>query len=352
MEYGTELREFNAIDEERFEKILAGIGSVRVVLVGDLCLDAYWKADMTRSELSRETPHFPLPVVEERYAPGAGGNAAANIAALRPKSITAVGAIGQDWRGDVLLRELSARGIDVSRVIRHPGRITNAYIKPCRRGISELEYEDPRLDFENFTAQPKDLDEAVMAELEKLSVSVDVLCVSDQFRLGCITDAVREKLAALASAGLKIVVDSRYRIGLYSGCILKPNDLEGTAAVGMELRPGDRDLTAYAAAARILSKRAGSPVCMTLGGQGCIAALPVGPACHVPGVGVEPPLDICGAGDTFLAAFSCALAAGAAMEEAAYIANLAASVTVKKLGQTGTASPEEIRARYHERNRP
>ncbi|MEA4889934.1 MAG: PfkB family carbohydrate kinase [Clostridiaceae bacterium] len=351
MEYANELREFGYMKEERFEKILADIGGVRAALAGDLCLDAYWRADMTRSELSRETPHFPLPVVEERYAPGAGGNAAANIAALRPKSIAAVGAIGQDWRGDVLLRELSARGIDVSRVIRHPDRITNAYIKPCRRGISEIEYEDPRLDFENFTAQPKDLDEAVMAELEKLSSSIDVLCVSDQFRLGCITDAVRGKLAALASAGLKIIVDSRYRIGLYSGCVLKPNELEGTAAVGAELRSGDSGLAAYAAAARSLSQRAGSPVCMTLGGQGCIVTSVAGPACHVPGVGVESPLDICGAGDTFLAAFSCALAAGAEMEEAAYIANLSASVTIKKLGQTGTACPEEIRARYRERNR-
>ena len=34
---------------------------------GDGCLDVYWHADMTRSELSRETPHHNLPVVQEVF---------------------------------------------------------------------------------------------------------------------------------------------------------------------------------------------------------------------------------------------------------------------------------------------
>lgn len=57
----------------RLQEILDRIGSVRAVLIGDMCLDVYWSADMTKSVLSRETPHYPLPVTEERMSPGTGG---------------------------------------------------------------------------------------------------------------------------------------------------------------------------------------------------------------------------------------------------------------------------------------
>jgi rfaE bifunctional protein kinase chain/domain len=335
---------FGGIARERLEEILAGIGGVKAALVGDICLDAYWKADLTLSELSRETPHFPLPVVEERYSPGAGGNAAVNIAALTPACATAIGVTGRDWRADVLMKELKECGVGVSGVIRHPSRVTNAYIKPLRHGISGLEYEDPRLDFTNYNPQPAELDAKLIEELDKAVQSADVLCVSDQFQFGSVTAAVREKIVALAKAGLRVVVDSRYRIGLFAGCILKPNELEGAAAAGMDVQRG---MDGFSAAARELARRAGSPVCMTIGERGCLVA-ENGGLCHVPGMRVLPPLDICGAGDTFLAAFACSLAAGAGLCEAAAVANLAAGVTVKKIGQTGTAGREEILRRYDE----
>ena len=51
-------------DEMTLDAIFSGIDRARVGVIGDFCLDVYWLADMTRSELSRETPHFPLPVVQ------------------------------------------------------------------------------------------------------------------------------------------------------------------------------------------------------------------------------------------------------------------------------------------------
>lgn len=335
---------FNCMTRESVAQILSAIGGVRVALIGDLCLDAYWKADMTRSELSLETPHFPLPIVEERYFPGGGGNTAANIAALAPRYIHVIGTIGQDWRGDVLMKELIGHGIGVSCIIRRPDRITNAFIKPCRRGISEVVYEDPRLDFANHTPHTSDLDGEVAAELEKASSSIDVLCVSDQLQNGCITAPIRERIIKMAKEGLKVVVDSRYRIGQFSGCFLKPNELEGATAIGAYNLREQPDMAGIAAIAKELARRAGSPVCMTLGDRGCLVAQE-GALTHISAIILSPPLDICGAGDTFLAAFSCALAAGASSVQAAYIANLASSVTVKKINQTGTASREEILSR-------
>ena len=82
-------------------------------------------------------------------------------------------------------------------------------------------------------------------------------------------------------------------------------------------------------------------VFMTLGAEGCVAAEGSN-AVAVPGFKVQPPLDFVGAGDTFHAAIAASLAAGSTAREAALMGNLAASVTVAKVGTTGTASPEEI----------
>lgn len=339
-----DLKPFVGIGRNRLKEILAAIGSVRAVMAGDLCLDAYWQADMTLSELSRETPHFPLPVVEERYSPGAGGNVAVNLAALKPAAALAVGFVGRDWRAQVLLEALAGHGVDCSGVLGHPGKVTNAYIKPYRRGISELAYEDPRLDFADRAPQTAEMDALLIEALDRAAQSADVLCVCDQHRLGCITAAVRQKIVGLAADGLRVVVDSRSRIGSFGGCILKPNEVEGMAAAGMG---GQCDMNGFAAAAWELAAKTGSPVCMTVGERGCIVAERSG-LTHVHAWPVKPPVDICGAGDTFLSAFACALAAGANLCEAAATANLASGVTVKKIGQTGSASPEEILRRCNE----
>ena len=76
-----------------------------------------------------------------------------------------------------------------------------------------------------------------------------------------------------------------------------------------------------------------------------------GTARHCPANRVEPPIDIVGAGDTFLSGFGCALASGATIDVAARIAALASSVTVKKIGTTGTASREEIQAAFEDNNK-
>ena len=68
---------------------LGKLGKGRIGVIGDFCLDVYWHADMTKSELSRETPHFPLPIVQERLSPGGAGNVVANLLALKPKKVEA-----------------------------------------------------------------------------------------------------------------------------------------------------------------------------------------------------------------------------------------------------------------------
>lgn len=92
----------NTIDMRRF-------GRGRIGVIGDFCLDVYWHADMTKSELSRETPHFPLPIVQERLSPGGAGNVVMNLLALKPKAVHAVGVFGD--RGGISVGDRRQGGV-------------------------------------------------------------------------------------------------------------------------------------------------------------------------------------------------------------------------------------------------
>ena len=335
------------ITKEKLDYIIDSISEIKIGIIGDICLDIYWKADMTKSELSRETPHFPLPVVEEYMSPGAGGNAAANIAALKPVVVKVISVIGNDWRGKELLKELANRNIDTNEIIISGDVITNTYCKPYKMGLSDLEYEDPRIDFANYRILPEKEENELLEKLWSAASTIDVLCVSDQFMYGCITPRVREEIIKLAKDGLKVIVDSRDRIQLFTDVVMKPNEIEGYKAVYKDKDPRDASLDELINAARILSRKNNSIVCMTLGSKGCICA-DKERIVHIPAYEVEPPIDICGAGDTFLSAFSCALTTGATSWDAASFASIASQVTIKKMKMTGTASSEEIKARYNQ----
>lgn len=314
----------------------------KIGIIGDFSVDIYWDADMTRSELSRETPHFPLPVVNERFYPGAGGNVANNIAALKPGKLCAMFLYGDDWRAKILFDALKKAGINTDYAVECPGRFTNAYCKPMRRGISDTVYEDPRLDFDNYEPVNAETEDRVIAALRKMADEVDVLCVADQFRYGIITERVRNEIIALARGGLTVTVDSRYNISKYTDCILKPNEVECWRAVYGNEEYLNADTDAFKTAAKRLAEKNNARVLCTLGARGAYFTDGVN-GTDIPAKKLSPPLDICGAGDTSLSAFTCCLAAGLAPEKAAGIAALASAVTVKKIGVTGTATFEEIR---------
>ena len=330
------------LTRERITEIQQDLRAKTVGIIGDFCLDIYWRADMTRSELSRETPHFPLPVVDETVSLGAGGNVAANLAALQPKTVRALSLYGDDWRGALLLEQAARAGVSADLFIQTKDRFTNAYCKPMRKGVSDVVYEDPRLDFDNCAPIDRATEDAVIANLDRLAGECGVLCVADQFRYGIVTDRVRERIVFHAKNGLPVVADSRYHIGKYTDCILKPNEVECWRAVYGDEGYLHASANDFVSAADTLARRSHAAVFCTLGANG--SYLTEGEnGVRTPAVPVVGQLDICGAGDTTLAAFACALAAGADREEAAQLAALASAVTVRKIGVTGTAQFEEIK---------
>ena len=82
-------------------------------------------------------------------------------------------------------------------------------------------------------------------------------------------------------------------------------------------------------------------VLITRGSRGMALFEPKRPTSHIPIFGSDEIADVTGAGDTVIATFGLALAAGASFYEAARLANYAGGLVVMKRG-TATVSAREL----------
>jgi len=342
----------NGLKRSRLIEILESIKSLDVAVIGDYALDVYWYADMTLSELSRETPHYTRPIIRETYSPGASGNICCNVKDLGVRKVFAVTVLGRDWRGQILMDKLREKGVLLNHVITSSERVTSTYIKPILCGF-DSQQEDSRLDFINYHPLSEDLESRILSEIQAAVSSVDVLIIEDQMtQNGIITDNIREVLIKTAEENPEkvFIADSRRNIGLFKNMVLKPNKMEAVKAIDQSKDPSTVTEEEIIEIGRELQKRAKRPVYITLSSEGALLITESGFE-KIPAVRTEPPIDPVGAGDTFIAAAGASLAAGATPLEAGIIANLAASVVIKKLNITGTASPREILGRFDEVSR-
>jgi rfaE bifunctional protein kinase chain/domain len=335
------------LTRERLGSILASFRGLTIGVLGDFTLDGYWYADMEQSQLSRETPLYPRPIVRETYSLGGSANVAWNVAALQVGCVWAFSVLGDDWRGSILRELLAREGIQTSALLNQSDRKTPFYGKVVLTAPGRSSQEDARLDFINTRPLSPSIEAEFLAGLKSSLQSLDALMIADYQTNGVVTGAVGQALLSMLGdvPGLPVVVDSRERAAQFAGLILKPNSIEASRLFFPGREPGSIDLAELARAALDHHQKTGKPVFITRGELGCLVC--AGGECRtVPGVRVPPPIDTVGAGDSFLASLATALAAGAAPLEAACLANLSAAVTVAKIGVTGTASPDEILAMY------
>jgi len=326
---------------ERFEEIVSRYGCLRVALVGDIALDRYLEIDPTLAETSLETGLPVHNVVRVRPQPGAGGNVLANLAALGPTTLAAVGFCGDDGEGAELRRTLAAMGVDLTHFLARPDRMTFTYTKPLLMHADRPPEELSRLDLRSRTPTPADLEDAIVGSLGTAVAEADVIVAMDQApepASGVVTRRVRTELAALAKAYPQkvFIADSRMSIGDFANVRIKVNSSELARRFGVAKEGADLKTLA----AR-WSNELACDVFVTLGASGVLAASGE-EVTHAAGIPAEPPIDIVGAGDSVLAGLAMALGAGATPAEAAELGNLAAAVTVRKIGTTGTATVEEL----------
>ena len=340
------------ISEARLKTILNNFRDQRLLVVGDFYLDAYWYIDKTRSTLSLETPWHTNPVVEQRYSPGAAGTVTNNLKALGVGTVYTLGVIGEDGFGGTLRNCLQANGCLTDFMVEAPGWVTPTYLKPIHRGYEEVETEGPRFDIENQAPMPAEVEDSVIAALQTCLPLVDGIIIGDQMpleNLGVVTTRVRETLCASASHFREKVffADSRTRIGEYENVIIKPNRFEAKRAVQPDWNEQHVDLQAAKQDAIRLAEKTQDTVYITLGENGILVHCN-NTFTHVPGILIADKTDPVGAGDSVsagLVSTLCCLGTDHAVE-AAYVGNLVASITVTKIGTTGTASPAEVLQRH------
>jgi len=337
------------LKRSRLVEILNSFKGLKSMVIGDFALDVYWYADMTRSELSRETPRYIRPIVRETYSPGASGNICCNVKALGLKEVFAVTVVGDDWRGQILKEKLRENGINLDFLIMSPDRVTSTYIKPILCGL-DSQQEDSRLDFINYMPLSSSLEEKIVENAKEAVENVDLVIIEDQMtHNGVVTENVRGSLIQLAEKNPSkvFIADSRERIGLFRSMVLKPNRIEAVKAVKPSRNPVEIGMDELLEVGMELQNRAKKPVYITLSERGSLVFTGSG-YYHVPAAPVEPPIDPVGAGDTFISAVGAGLAGRANPFEAGTVASLAAAVILKKLNITGTASPEEILSKFDE----
>ncbi len=344
---------------------------MRVLVVGDFCLDRWCSYDPGLGLPSRETGIPRTAVVSYEVTPGAGGTVTNNLRELGAGRVEIVAVAGEDANGFELERALRQRGVGTERLIRAPGRQTFTYTKLLNRKTGQEDL--PRLDFVNTAPPSPTVERAMIAAIAAAVPAADVVIVADQSEIpsgAVITEAVREALLeAAARLPEKIfIADSRSQIEKFRGFIVKPNEDEALEAA-RRIRPAAhaRDVeTAGQVLRKHLNERSSKfqvpgsksekmlPLYITRGAEGALLLegedFDAAPRV-IPAYRNEHPVDICGAGDAFEAGLALALAARQRLRgqpdyiAAAVVGHLVAAVTITKKG-TGTASPAELLALF------
>jgi rfaE bifunctional protein kinase chain/domain len=326
------------VTPSQLSDLLSRLRSVSIGVVGDFCLDAYWQLDEAKPELSLETGKPTLAVAEQHYSLGGAGNVVNNLASLGTGKVHAFGVLDDDLFGGEMLRHFEEINTDTAGLIRQPSEWqTCVYAKPYL-GSEELN----RFDFGRFNTLSGESERKLIAAITEGIPDLDALVVNQQIPRSVFTPTVVKGLNDLASHYPKKVflLDSRNKVNDFGSMICKVNAIEAAALFGKKIERNEEctmdELSNYA---KRLFDRFRKPVFITRSRLGLLLFDGI-ETVEIPALHYEGPIDPVGAGDTVVAAIAAALAAGANPHQAGSVAMIAAAITIRKLRQTGTATPE------------
>jgi len=307
----------------------------RILVIGDVFLDEYISGRATR--LSREAPIPVLEFVGRRYVPGGAANPSNNIVALGGIAYQ-VGVIGDDEEGKTLLAKLKEAGIDAAAVVTDPSRPTTTKTRIVAQGSLRFPQQLARIDHLDRRPVAGKVEKAIVAHLEALVPQVDAVLISD-YRTGVASEAVVTASLELARQHGKLAtVDSQGNLHKFSGFdLVKCNQREAEAVLGRTLCSEDDFQAAHE---QLLAELEVQAILITRGPEGMSLLGRDQPYAHIPSANVSEVFDVTGAGDTVIAVAALALAAGLDLLSAAHLANFAAGLVVRKLGNAAATSEE------------
>jgi D-beta-D-heptose 7-phosphate kinase/D-beta-D-heptose 1-phosphate adenosyltransferase len=332
----SEVRCIRPATDSELAAIVRKFPTARVLVVGDVILDRY-----ISGAVHRLSPEAPIPVLrpETNYATlGGAANVAVNIATLGGQVIL-IGVTGNDLAGEEVCRLLRDTPGIRSALVRIDGRATTSKTR-FMTGSHQL----LRLDEEVTNPLGSNGSSAVIEAVDNHLAAADVIVLSD-YAKGVLCDGVLEAILARAKeTGQLVIADpKREDFAAYRGAtVLTPNEHEVRVATRIDAA---QDADADRAGRMALEATGGEAVLVTRSAKGLTLVRRDAAALHL-ATRAREVADVSGAGDTLVAALAVALGAGAALPEAAMLANATASISVGKQG-TATVSRQELLDALH-----
>jgi rfaE bifunctional protein kinase chain/domain len=316
---------------DRFEGLRIGVW-------GDLILDEHLYG--TTRRISREAPVLILSFKDQEFSLGGAGNAIQNLKALGAFPVP-VGVVGRDAAGRRVLGLLRAKGIPTDRIIPEKGYRTPLKTRIMAGEENTRKQQILRIDREGRVPDSPALSGRIRRAVGAVIRDCAALLVSD-YNYNTVKEKIfAECLPAAGTARVPVSVDSRFRLMTFKGAtVATPNESEVEAALGVET--GGNTAALYEASAKVLRKLRSPALLVTRGSRGMVLFEKGKPPFPIPVRGTTDIVDVTGAGDTVISAFTLALAAGASFREAAELANFAGGVVVMKKG-AAALSPRELR---------
>jgi D-glycero-beta-D-manno-heptose-7-phosphate kinase len=324
-------------EAERLKKIVESFPNITVTVLGDLVADEFVFGEISR--VSREAPVLILKHRERSVVPGGGANAANNLADLGV-NVLPVGIVGDDEPGRLLLKYFRHKHIPISGVLKDKSFTTVTKTRILAGMAHTARQQVVRVDREPQESPNSHVTRELYLAARNYAHASDALLVSD-YGYGSATPAL---VTALREKGklqsLPIILDSRFRMLEYSGITsATPNEPEVEEALGIRI---GHDWNKVVNAGQQLTRRMKlQSLVITRGRDGMVAFDGQHKPIDIPIFGSDQVTDVTGAGDTVIAAYTAAMAAGATTEEAAQIANYAGGIVVMKRG-TATATQKEL----------
>lgn len=331
-----------SLSRSRVKELLATATQTRVLVLGDIMLDQFiW------GSVSRISPEAPVPVVEfshESYMPGGAANVARNLSALRvPSELFSV--TGSDQPAERLKTLLAEQNVGCAGLMAAPLRHTS-----IKTRIVAHQQQVVRVDRESRESLDDSTARKLLTTIEKEMDNAAAVIVGD-YGKGVVTQHVLNRLKELCrERGVWLSLDPKpvHHLNLSALSLITPNrkeafELAGVTDGARQSNPLE-DKNLILVAERLLNELRPAVLLITLGDQGMLLCQRGHPPFHIPTVAQEV-FDVSGAGDTVIASFTMAIAAGGSPVEAAVFSNHAAGVVVGKVG-TAIVTPEELLASF------
>jgi rfaE bifunctional protein kinase chain/domain len=306
-----------------FRSIVESFKGKRVVVFGDLVADVFVYGEISR--ISREAPVLILNHRETQVVPGGGANAIHNLWTLGAKPVP-VGMVGDDSEGQQLVDFFSRLGIDVSGIYVGKSYRTPTKMRILAGAVHSQRQQIVRID----SGGPMEDDKSRNGIEQKLRLALneaDGFLVSD-YGYSLVTPYLVSKVR---KDSIPATIDSRFSMMEFSKMTAAtPNEPEVEAALGISI---GNDAAKLEWAGRTLLRKLQHDALLITRGKDGMALFERGKkTIHIPIHGTDEIADVTGAGDTVIATFTLALAAGASHYDAARLANYAGGIVVMKYG--------------------